>query len=390
MASMILITLLLVSVSVQAKDSAETELEKLTSDIKSEYEIEREIIEEDRKHVTHSDDEDDEEATGAYQVQRLNSTERDLLEKALRNITEELRTLEDQTTGKQPDSSAEEYQHYVNSSGGFKSLDDVSRRRLEMKLSINILTAIKIVDDEIVNKELGLSMEIRQKRSLERNSLLAAIDKELETGSKILGLHKDREEQEKSRAKRGVLELLARRTCSHRENFVSSVYHKAKNLGKTVQVGVNGKIGIYFTASANVAHTYGPRGEFGCAAKTCTGWSTDIGISVGTMAGYYNYFSDVNGGSVAKLYTVSFILSYTYGTIENLSGRKIGTLSRVGLGFSFTLFSYARMSCDCIMTTPDCSRTTISYQEKYSKSCGWWGWSRCARYRTAYRYHHYC
>ena len=72
-----------------------------------------------------------------------------------------------------------------------------------MKLSINILTAIKIVDDEIVNKELGLSMEIRQKRSLERNSLLAAIDKELETGSKILGLHKDREEQEKSRAKRG-------------------------------------------------------------------------------------------------------------------------------------------------------------------------------------------
>ena len=72
-----------------------------------------------------------------------------------------------------------------------------------MKLSINILTAIKIVDDEIVNKELGLSMEIRQKRSLERNSLLAAIDRELETGSKMLGLDKDREEQEKSRAKRG-------------------------------------------------------------------------------------------------------------------------------------------------------------------------------------------
>ena len=149
---------------------------------------------------------------------------------------------------------------------------------------------------------------------------------------------------------------MARGTCSYRENFVSSVYHKAKNLGKTVQVGVNGKIGIYFTASANVAHTYGPRGEFGCAATTCTGWSTDIGISVGTMEGYYNYFSDVNGGSVATLYTASFIVSYTYGTIENLSGRKIGTLSRVGLGFSFSLFSYARMYCDCIMKTPECSR----------------------------------
>ena len=76
-----------------------------------------------------------------------------------------------------------------------------------MKLSLNILTAIKIVDDEIVNKELGLSKEIRKKRSLKRKSLLAAIDKELETGSKMLGLDKDtEEEQEKSRTKRGKVD----------------------------------------------------------------------------------------------------------------------------------------------------------------------------------------
>ena len=180
----------------------ETELEKLTSEIKSDYDREREI-EEDREHEAESDEEN-EGATVADQVQRLNSTERDHLEKVLRNITEELRTLEDLPTGKEPDSSAKEYQHYVNSSGGFESLDEVNRRMLEMKLSLNILTAIKIVDDEIVNKELGLSKEIRKKRSLKRKSLLAAIDKEVETGRKMLGLDKDtEEEQEKSRTKRG-------------------------------------------------------------------------------------------------------------------------------------------------------------------------------------------
>ncbi|XP_062504316.1 uncharacterized protein LOC134181124 [Corticium candelabrum] len=389
MASMILITLLLVSVSVQAKDSAETKLEKLTSEIKSEYDREREI-EEDREHEAESD-EDDEGATVADQVQRLNSTERDHLEKALRNITEELRTLEYLTTGKEPDSSDEEYQHYVNSSGGFESLDEVNRRRLEMKLSLNILTAIKIVDDEIVNKELGLSKEIRKKRSLKRKSLLAAIDKELETGSKMLGLDKDtEEEQEKSRTKRGFLEELARETCSFSRYFVPSRYSKAKNLGKTIQVAADGKIGVFFSASASIAHTYGPRGEFGCAATACSGWSTNIGFSVGTMEGYYNYFNDVNGRSVAKLWTVSFAYSYTYGRIENLNGRKIGTLTKVGWGWSLIPVSYAKMYCNCIMTTPDCSRSTVSYNERYYASCGWLGWSRCRRYRTAYRYHYYC
>ena len=174
-----------------------SELDRLNSDIGNEFETVRKI-EEDRKHAeTESDDDDDDDAH-TDDVQRLNSTERDMLEKAIRNLTEELEMLEDQINTTRPRNSRSAEQ---------SETENLEKRKLEIRLGLNVLTAIKIVDDEIVNKELGLTAETRRKRSLERKSLLAAIDEELETGSKVLGIKKDTEVPQHSRTKRGKVDV---------------------------------------------------------------------------------------------------------------------------------------------------------------------------------------
>ncbi|XP_062504875.1 uncharacterized protein LOC134181623 [Corticium candelabrum] len=372
------VVLLLVSISVQAEDSAGSELDRLNSDIGNEFETVRKI-EEDRKHAeTESDDDDDDDAH-TDDVQRLNSTERDMLEKAIRNLTEELEMLEDQINTTRPRNSRSAEQ---------SETENLEKRKLEIRLGLNVLTAIKIVDDEIVNKELGLTAETRRKRSLERKSLLAAIDEELETGSKVLGIKKDTEVPQHSRTKRATLQQLAKQTCSLSRDFVTSRYKKAKRLGKTIQVSKGGKIGVFLTASANIAHTYGPQGEFGCTATSCTGWSTNIGVSVTTTEGYYENFDDVDGKSLIKMWSVSILLrTWTYGSIyEQPGGKKIGYLTRTSRGLMLLPVSYAEMKC-ISMVKPPCSPVTMSYTEKYYVSCGW---SRCARYRKSYRYEYPC
>ena len=180
---------------------------------------------------------------------------------------------------------------------------------------------------------------------------------------------------------------------------MTSRYKKAKRLGKTIQVSKGGKIGVFLTASANIAHTYGPQGEFGCTATSCTGWSTNIGVSVTTTEGYYENFDDVDGKSLIKMWSVSILLrTWTYGSIyEQPGGKKIGYLTRTSRGLMLLPVSYAEMKC-ISMVKPPCSRkspnistlridikqkflilaVTMSYTEKYYVSCGW---SRCARYR---------
>ena len=56
--------------------------------------------------------------------------------------------------------------------------------------------------------------------------------------------------------------------------------------GHTIQVSVGGDVGVLVSASAEIALTYGQKGEFGCSATLCYGLKTNIGLGGGITEGY--------------------------------------------------------------------------------------------------------
>lgn len=123
-------------------------------------------------------------------------------------------------------------------------------------------------------------------------------------------------------------------------------------------MSLGGSVGVIFTTSAEAGHAYGPKGEFGCTATGCTGFTTDIGISATVMSGFYYKFDDIEGKSVVTLYGASFFgFGGVYGTVKTPGGRKIGDVSGVSASISpFPLWvTYSSSTCTTIMNAPGCS-----------------------------------
>ena len=143
---------------------------------------------------------------------------------------------------------------------------------------------------------------------------------------------------------------------------MTSRYKKTRSLGKTIQVSKSGKIGVFLTASANIVHTDGPRGEFRCAATACTGWSTNIGV-VTTTEGHYENLDDVDGKSFIKMWSTGYFgITWTYGSIyEKPGASNIGDLTRTSWRRKWQLpVSYAEMNGDCIKSPCSRKSTNIS------------------------------
>ena len=157
-----------------------------------------------------------------------------------------------------------------------------------------------------------------------------------------------------------ALQAKASLPCSYVGQYTSALSDRAIASGHTIQESVGGDIGVFLTATAEVALTYGQRGEFGCAATLCTGFRTNIGVGVGVAEGYYYNFEDVAGTSKATIYSAGIgPLSFSYGSAKTTDGRDIGKIIGAGIGLSLLPFDVAVYDCNTVMNQPDC----------YSKIC---------------------
>lgn len=130
---------------------------------------------------------------------------------------------------------------------------------------------------------------------------------------------------------------------------------QALQFGKTIQLSAESDDGFSCSASGNVAYTYGPNGEFGCATTTCSGWGNNTCITPGVSGGFFNDFEDVDGPYVIQVFSASLRspISGSIGIIESFDGRQIGWVIGVLADSNLMPFDVAAMSCRATMVRPE-------------------------------------
>ena len=157
---------------------------------------------------------------------------------------------------------------------------------------------------------------------------------------------------------------MANEACGSIGRFSSAMSKLAIKSGHTIQVSLGGDIGLYVSASAEVALTYGQYGEFGCAATLCAGGRTTITATagVGITGGYYFKFKDVPGNSIITMFTVGWgVFRFSYGLVYSSDERLIGRIARARVGVSLLPVDVAVYSCDTFMTEPCSSKTLCAW-----------------------------
>lgn len=313
-------------------------------------------------------------------ARRLNKVERQLLLKAFKNTTLEVealmkRAVEDGCNqnyhGRDKDKTKP-----AAASADLAHMDACAILRTnitEMRMRKTVLKGIKIVDDEIRGVELNLVPEERRTAtSFQITYQLRSIAKTLRKGARQLAKAM---REENMYAKAGRTDVIS--PCYNNRDislpgvsrgsniaaikecplsfFSELVSTQALQFGKTIQLSAESDDGFSCSASGNVAYTYGPNGEFGCATTTCSGWGNNTCITPGVSGGFFNDFEDVDGPYVIQVFSASLRspISGSIGIIESFDGRQIGWVIGVLADSNLMPFDVAAMSCRATMVRPE-------------------------------------